>query len=1049
MVKQVVQLHNHTEYSILDGRTRVSELVGRAKELGQPAVAITDHGVMHGVMEFYKKAKNEGIKPIIGVEAYMAAGPMRRRDAKLDRAGSSFHLTLLARNEKGYRNLIKLVTKAHMEGFYYKPRLDLECLSENRDGLLVLSGCLGSEVAQSVKNGDFESAERIIGAYRDIFGVDNYMLEIHDHGMEEQRRVNAWILDAAKRFGLHVVAACDSHYALPSDARSHDALLAIQTGSKLDEGGRFRLDPYGQYYLKSADEMYQTFSGAEWAVENTMAIAEQCVLDLDFSHIQLPEFDIPDGQEENRWLQRKVAAGIKARFDTVTDEVIDRAKMELEIIAKTGYARYFLIVEDYVRHARSQGVMAVPRGSVAGSLCMYALGICDIDPVKYDIMFERFLHEGRKGMPDVDMDFADDRRDDVIAYITEKYGRNRVAHIGTFQTLGTRAVVKDVARVMGVDFGETNRLTRQLPPGSTVASAMETSEVQDAIGDNPVMGEVMQIASQLEGIVRGFGTHAAGMLIAATDLENVVPVQLPNGEKTAVTQWDNNNETAIIESIGLSKFDFLGLANLTVIREACRLIRERKDIDLYGTSGEKLYSQLPLEYGNPLAKRTYDMLASGETTAVFQLESPGMRRALRLVKPTRITDLPAIVALYRPGPMENIPVFAEAKHDRTKTPFFHDSITPLLAETYGVVTYQDQVLLIARKMAGFSWGEVDVLRKGMGKKQASVIAEQEAKFMAGCIRNGYAEETAQKVWDTLSPFAGYGFNKAHAFCYGYVAYITAFLKANFPVEYLCAVLTQEAGNKEKIEEAVVECKRLGLTVCVPDINTSLREFSVIDDATILFGLSAVESLGDAPIRHIVANRPYRSLEKFIMTVSVNSRAATNLIKSGAMDQLGERKSLMELLPKVAEKRKSSVWSQLDLFGGEWEIEIPSVYPATDREKLGWEKEVLGMYISGHPLDHVRAKLARRVSHTSRNLNGEWVTVGGLLVRTKGHYQKNGKAMLFVEMEDPHGKINAIAFASVFEQYRDLLMTDRIVVLTGRLSYRDDEPTVMITKVEEP
>ena len=1041
MVREVVQLHNHSEYSILDGRTRIAELVGAAKGMGQAAVALTDHGNLHGMMEFYRKARSEGIKPILGVELYVTEGPMGRKDAQLDKAGSSFHLTVLAKDEIGYANVLKLVSRAHMDGFYYKPRVDFACLEQHAAGLVVLSGCLGSQVSQRVKNGDFSGAESIIGQYRDVFGAENYFLEVHNHGMEEQKRVNGWLLEAGKRFGLHVVAACDSHYARAADARSHDILLAIQTGSQMDDPKRFRIEPYGQYYLKSADEMYEAFSGAEWVVANTVGVAEMCTVELDHSKVQLPEFEIPGGLTSEAWLQRKVAAGLKARFGQPSDEVIDRAKMELRVINETGYARYFLIVEDYVRHARENGVMAVPRGSVAGSLCMYALGICDIDPVRYDIMFERFLHAERKGMPDVDMDFADDRRDDVIAYVRNKYGTERVAHIGTFQTLGARASVKDVARVLGMDYSETNRLTRSLPPGLTLAEAMETQEMRKAVEDG--YGEVLGLAMELEGLVRGFGTHAAGMLIAATELVDVVPIQLPPGGKgkTAVTQWDNNNTSQVIESIGLSKFDFLGLANLTVIREACRMIRERHGVDLYGQSGEKLYADLPVDFLEPMARRAYDLLAAGETTAVFQLESPGMRRALRMVKPTRITDLPAIVALYRPGPMENIPVFAQAKSNPDMVPFYHDDVTPLLAETYGIVTYQDQVLLIARKLAGFSWGEVDVLRKGMGKKQASVIDEQRSKFLAGCVARGYEEEIAQEIWETMAPFAGYGFNKAHAYCYGYVAYITAFLKANFTIEYLCAVLTQEAGNKEKTIEAVAECKRMGVEVSVPDIHASMAECS-IDGERILLGLSSVGGLGGAGVREILGKRPFKDYRHFLKTTSVSARGVTGLVKSGAMERWGDGNLLLAILPD--ENREQTVWDQIELFPGEYR-RIPQTPPVTKEQRLEWEKEILGVYVSGHPLDAVASVLSR-LTRTTDVQDGERSLVGGMLSKKRMHVQKNGKSMVFFDIEDMYGALPCVMFSHSYAKHADLIEDGTLMVAHGEVRFRDEMPSFIVEQV---
>lgn len=1052
---QVVQLHNHSEYSILDGRSRISELIGRAKELGQPAIALTDHGGMYGTMEFYRQATAAGIKPLLGVEAYVAAGPMRRRDSELDRAGSSTHLTLLAMNAVGFRNLLRLTSKAHLEGFYYRPRIDFDCLVEHGEGLIVLSGCLGSEVASLALEEKYPRAEQVIQKYADAFG-ERYFLEIHDHGLEKQKKVNKWIIGASRKFGIHLVAACDSHYVRKEDAKAHDVLLAIQTGSTLDDPARFKVEPYGEYYLKSADEMYKTFGGVDHAVYNTLAVADMCDVVIDTSKVNLPDFDLPEGHDADSYLEVEVKKGLQTRYgDKLRKHHWTRAKHELDVIKQTGYAKYFLIVQDYVRYARENGVMAVPRGSVAGSLCMHALGVCDIDPVQYGILFERFLHAERKGMPDVDMDFADDRRDDVIRYMTTRYGKESVAHIGTFSTLGARAAVKDVSRVMGVDFDRVNAITRAFPAklDLTIAEARQSDEVRRLIANDSVMNEVLEIAQQIEGLVRSFGTHAAGMLVTSGRMDDVVPVQLPpkNAGTTAVTQWDNNNHTALIESIGLSKFDFLGLANLTIIREACALIKDRHGVDLYGQSGEKLYSHLPTDYKNDMAKRTYDMLAQGETTAVFQLESAGMRRVLRLVKPTRITDLPAVVALFRPGPMENVPTFAAAKHGEISIPKYHPEVDKLLDETYGVVTYQDQVLELARNLAGFTWGEVDILRKGMGKKMPEVIEKQRQKFIDGCVQNGYNQELAQTLWETMSPFAGYGFNKAHAYCYGYVAYITAFLKANFPAEYMCAVLTQEAGNPEKIGEAISECKRLGVSVLPPHIEESNRQFTVVGD-TIRFGLGAIANMGEAAIAAILRARqqsgPFRTLDELIGMVDtgpVNSRVLQNLAKCGALDHLGPRASVLATIPGLLDKKKrtpgSLLWKQIGMFSGAEEmVRVPEL---SLERTLQYEKEVLGMFVSGHPLDSYRKMLEESCTDSSTSLLGRnVVVVGGMVTRTKIHQQKNGKTMMFFEIEDFNGTISCVAFASTYSEYMNALMVGKVIQVEGVVRLREDSPTVV-------
>lgn len=1056
----VVQLHNHSHYSILDGRSRIEEIVSRVKECGQHAVALTDHGVMHGAIEFYRACRAADIKPIVGLEAYMAQASMKRKDSTLDRMGSSSHLTLLAMNETGYRNLLKLTTKAHIEGYYYRPRIDFDCLVGYSEGIFVLSGCMSGSLSEAVLRGDMAEARRLIRVYRDTFG-DRYAIEVHNHGHEKQALLNPVLMSLADEFGIRVVAACDSHYARPEDAESHDVMLAIQTGSTRDDPKRFKINPYGAYYLRSEQEMLRDFSGREDAVRNTLWVAEQCNLTLDFSKVMLPQFQIPDGFTPIEWLRKQVYSGLEWRYKSISDAHISRVEYELSIIEKTGYALYFLIVQDYVRYAREKGIMAVPRGSVAGSLCIYALGICDIDPVKYDIIFERFLHEERKGMPDIDMDFADNRRDDVIRYVTEKYGKDRVAHIGTFQTLGARNAIKDVARVLDVNFATSNHFTSLFPDRIDLLLSQIRNEpkIVQAIADNPVLNEVFSLATQLEGLNRGFGTHAAGMLIADTALDDVVPVQLPPGSntytgQTLVTQYDNNNSSAVIESLGLSKFDFLGLANLTIIKHACAIIKERHNIDLYGESGEKLYSDLPIDYDHPQAKNAYTLLSQGNTTAVFQCESEGMRGVLRMVRPTKIGDVAAVVALYRPGPMANIPVYAEAKHGNADMSYLHPDLKPFLEETYGVVTYQDQVLLIAKNISGFTWGEVDSLRKGMGKKLQSVVDEQRQKFISKSIAKGYDEEVVVSIWETIAPFAGYGFNKAHAMCYGYVAFITAYLKSNYPIEYMTAVLVHEVGNKPKIAEAVVECRRMGVTVHPPSINVSKGMFSIVSvdgQEGISFGLAALQSVGINACASLVACRDrvgsFTSMGHMLTSLSlsdINQRALSMMISAGAMDEWGNRAQLQKFLEdhldtfrKNAKSRQGLQSHFLDEFSGlQAEYAMANIPEFSQSQRLEKEMEAVGMYISGHPLDSVRANLEFFCNFTAASLPGgidEECIVGGMIVKVSQHMTKKGQPMAFVTIQDYTGEINVSIFPSLYEQISSSLTREQFVLFYGKVN----------------
>lgn len=1065
----VVQLHNHSHYSILDGRARVQEMVTRAKELNQSAIALTDHGVMYGAIDFYRACTAAGIKPIIGVEAYIARGSMHRKDPSLDSHGSSWHLTLLAMNEIGYKNLLKLTSKAHVEGFYYRPRIDLDCLADHSEGIFVLSGCMGGQLSDYVLQSNETESRRIIKAYYDIFG-SRYAIEVMWHGHEKQDRLNQGLLNLSKEFGIPAVATCDSHYARPEDARSHDALLAIQTGSTLNDPNRFRVNPFGAYYIQSEQEMRRGFSGREDVVRYSEVIAEQCNLTIEFSKVQLPEFPVPSHHTPSSFLQEQVYTGLKWRYGSISDEAKRRADYELSIIDKTGYSLYFLVVQDYVRYARNGGVMAVPRGSVAGSLCVYALGICDIDPLKYDIMFERFLHAERKGMPDIDMDFADDRRDDVIRYVTERYGKSHVAHVGTFQTMGAKAAVKDVARVMGLSFSTMNVFTKAFPDtlGTTIREACQLPSVQKLISSQPELSEVVDLAVQLEGLNRGFGTHAAGMLITKTDLDDVVPVQLPPeaGKRkqgsTVVTQYDNNNDTAIIEALGLFKFDFLGLSNLSIIRDACALIKTRHNIDLYGDSGELLYATLPVDYENPMARKTYDLLSSGDTEAVFQVESPGMRRVLRLVRPSRLSDLPAIVALYRPGPMEYIPTYADAKHGRRAIYYLHQDLEPILKETYGVVTYQDQVLLIARKIAGFTWGEVDTLRKGMGKKQQDVIDSLREKFVSQSVLRGYDEIVAHDIWEQIAPFAGYGFNKAHAYCYGYVAFITAYLKANYPVEYMATVMTHESDNKDKMSLSVQECHRMGIKVMPPSINISQANFTIatLDGEDIIaFGLSAINGMGAAACSTLISARKskkFSSVSDFLSRVNldtINQRSLTGLVNAGAFDEFGHRAQVAafieQSLDDARDEFKLRQRGQISLFSDEvnsiFSRQMPDVPAFKRNDLLAKEFEALGVYVSEHPLDDVRDQLRWYCNRTSQNIQNEpegEVIVGGLITRVRPHPQKNGKMMAFVTLTDLRGSMDVLLFADAYAHFGKALVEDAKVLIRGHARSRDGEITVI-------
>ncbi len=1061
---EFVHLHVHSEYSLLDGLARIPDLVARAKELGMPALALTDHGAMYGVIDFYSEARSAGIKPIIGSEIYVAPRSLAQREPKLD--DKNYHLTLLARNETGYRNLIKIVSRAHLDGFYYKPRADKELLARHAEGLICLSGCLSGEVARLLQEGQPERAAQVAKWHAEVFGPDGYFLEVQNQSLDGQEALNRQVVELARALDLPLVATNDTHYVRPEDSRAHDVLLCIQTNSTIDQADRMRMGS-AEFYLRSPEEMARAFQGLEESLRNTLRVAEQVELQLDFSRVQLPHFALPAGQTPEGYLRQLCEEGLRQRLGSIPEAYRQRLEYELAIIERTGYPLYFLIVADYVRYARERGILAVPRGSVAGSLCIYALGICDIDPLQFNLGFERFLHEERIGMPDIDMDFADDRREEVIRYVQEKYGRDRVAQIITFGTMAARAAVRDVGRALGMPYGEVDRIAKAIPMGSTIAEALETADLRAMAQENPRVQELLSLAQALEGIARNASTHAAGVVISRDPLDEHVPLQrATRGEEGVVTQW----AWQVIEKVGMLKMDFLGLANLTILDRARQFVEQRHP-------GQRIDLQrLPMDYDDPSGqpRRTYDMLGEGETTAVFQLESGGMRRCLRGLRPNSIFDLMAIVALYRPGPMESIPAFIAAKNGQTPITYLHPDLEPILKETYGICVYQDQVLEIVRAIAGFSWGEADVLRKAMGKKIASLMAEQQEKFVTRTVARGYSREFADKLWAIIAPFAGYGFPKAHAAAYAVGAYQTAFMKANYPAEYMAAVLTSEAGNLPKVAEAVAECRRLGVPVLPPDVNRSGPDFTLEETpegTAIRFGLSAIKNVGHAGEMLIkVRNEagPFRDLADLCRRVDLRQlhrRALESLIKAGAMDSLGERAALLAALDSAMalgqqhQRARQAGQTMLDLFGGEaagdasscTTFTLPAVPPADRKQRLAWEKELIGLYLSEHPLASMARALAGAVTcpttELSEEMAGQTVTVGGFIASMRLIPTRKGDLMAAVELEDLSGTVEVIVFPRAYQAFRDLLKEDTVVLVRGKVDARDEQPKILCESIE--
>ena len=1022
-------LHVHTEYSLLDGMSRMSQLMDRVKELGQEAVAMTDHGALYGAIDFYREATKRGIKPIIGVEAYVAPGSRFGRE----RADASpYHLLMLARNLQGYKNLIALVTKANLEGYYYKPRVDRELLQQHSAGITVLSGCPSSEFHRKIQEGDREGAIEVAKWYREVFD-GHYYLEVQDHGDEKFSRLNPVIADIGRELGIPVVATNDSHYTYPHEAEAHDVLLCIGTNATVDQKERFRFEGHG-YYVKSEEEMLALFpDNPEW-VTNTQLVADECDLELKFDRQLLPEPPVPPGMTSHEYLTKICNEGLRRRFEHVTPELQQRLDYELDVLRQTGFTDYMFVVKEIADFANQRGIRMGVRGSAAASLVLYTLGVTDIDPVANRLVFERFLNIERREMPDVDFDFEDERRDELIRFAYDRYGHDRVAQIITFGTLGAKAAIRDVGRALGLSYAETDRVARLVPNAIhiTLEEALEQSqELKEAVETDPKVRKLYETAKQLEGVARHASTHAAGVVISREPLIEHVPLQRPSrGDEGAIPTTQFAMEQ--VAHIGLLKMDFLGLSNLTILGRAVNLIRE--------TTGHEIDLR-KLPDGDP---KTMEMLGKGETFGVFQLESAGMRRYIQELKPTNIADLCAMVALYRPGPMEHIPRYIKGKHGEIEITYPHPDLADILDETYGVIVYQDQVLLIARKFAGYSLGQADIMRKAMGKKKPEIMAEERGRFIEGAIKNGYTKEEAEAVFDLIEPFAGYAFNKAHSWSYGNLAYQTAWLKANYPVQYMCAVLqlTRNAPDPhERIAAAVAECAKLGIEVLPPDINKSAETFSVErrEDGSlaIRFGLGDVKNVGSAAVEGIIAAResggPYRDIEDFCKRADLsnaNSRAIECLIRAGAFDMFPEGRAtlafnverLMHIARQERERRESGQATMFDLFGTEVDAPMPALeletVPDRREELLAWEKELLGVYLSEHPFRSAAQDLAPYTTHSLSDLSlelvGQVVTVAGMIRRIQARTTRDGRKFYIAEIEDLSGTAEVTVWSDTIE-----------------------------------
>jgi len=1068
-----VHLHVHSEFSLLDGLSRIGEMTRHAAEAGMPALALTDHGAMYGAIPFYQAATAAGIKPIIGVEAYVA--PRRHTDKEPRIDANPYHMVLLAKDLTGYRNLMTLITRAHLDGYYYRPRIDKELLAAHSEGLIGLSGCLSGELLRRLGEGDEKAAERAADEYRSILGEGNYFVEVQDHGVPDQVRLHPQLVELARRMNLPLVATNDTHYTVPEQHDAHDLLLCIQTGANLDTPGRMHFDT-NEFYLKSSDEMRSLFNGElPEAMDNTLRISEMVDLRLEFDQLRLPHFPVPQGETATTWLRKECERGLAARYgEPIPEAVRHRFEYELGIIDRMGYSAYFLIVADFTRFAREQEIMTTCRGSAPGSIVTYSLGITPVDPLEYGLPFERFLNPDRVTMPDIDIDFQDSRRDEVIRYVTEKYGDDRVAQIITFGTLGAKAAIRDVGRAMSLTYAEADRVAKAVPNELNISldRAIETSpQLRELIAGDDRVDKLITVAKQLEGVSRHASTHAAGIVISREPLTEIMPLQRATDGRTTMTQF----EMHACEALGLLKFDFLGLINLTILADAVELIARHRGVTID-------VDNLPLD-----DTRTFELLSTGETTGVFQLEGAGMRRYVKELRPTEVRDLAAMVALFRPGPMANIPSYIRRKHGEEAVTYLHPSLEPALRDTYGIFVYQEDIMTAAIAMADYTGPEADNLCYAIRKKKEKVLHEHEAKFKAGAKRKGISPAIVDQVFAAFEPFARYGFNKAHATCYGLIAYQTAYLKANYPIEFMTAVLNGFRGRAEKVAGVVAECHRLGIEVRAPDVQHSQALFTVETDGNgvpeaIRFGLVAVKNVGEGAIESIVAAREGRSefsdetgeflslddLARRVDLRTVNKRVLESLIKAGALRALGGAGSLLGRLDVALD---TAARHQRDVAAGQGTLFDLFAAPAADgppaslvdgapsvpeedeipqRERLRWEKELLGLYLTEHPLGEITELLPEYVTAYSGDLSEEddqaRVTLGGILQGVRRVITRAGSTMLVANLEDLQGTVEVVVFPKVFADTANAWAEDAVVLISGRVDHRDEEAKLLCEAV---
>ncbi|MFZ3054924.1 MAG: DNA polymerase III subunit alpha [Minisyncoccales bacterium] len=1088
-------LHLHSHYSLLDGLSKIDDIIDKVKELGMDSVALTDHGTMYGVIEFYQKAKAKGIKPIIGCEVYEAERTMDDKTPGLD--GKRFHLILLCKNETGYKNLVKIVTEAHLRGFYYKPRVDLELLEKHADGLIACSACLQGKIPHLLLAGKKEEAEAMALRYEKIFGKGNFYLELQDHpGIPEQKKANNLIIELSKKTGIPLVATNDSHYVNKDDAEAQDILMLINTGADIND--ETRLSMLGDdFSIKSTEEMVESFKDSLEAISNTQKIVEACNLELKLGEFKLPYFDVPEGKTCESYLRELCYLGIENKYNIHTEElknivdsalkgketdiegikdpqlkkVVERMEYELSVINKTGFSGYFLIVQDFVNWAKSNRIVVGPgRGSAGGSIVIFLINITTVDPLKYDLYFQRFLNPDRISPPDIDLDFTDKRREEVIDYVAGKYGRNKVAQIITFGTMAARGSIRDVGRALGYEYSYCDKISKMIPMGFSLEDTLEKiEEFKDIYESDKRAERLIDLALKIEGCARHASTHACGVVISRNTLDDSVPIQHPTqDEKSIVTQY----EMHAVESMGLLKVDFLGLKNLTIIEETLKRI--------YAVHGVNVdMDKIPLD--DP---KTFKLLQSADCIGVFQLESDGMRRYLKQLKPTEIEDIIAMVALYRPGPMQHIPEYIRGKNDANQVKYMHPLLKPILENTHGIPVYQEQIMRIAQDLAGFTLAEADILRKAIGKKIEKLLMEQKDKFVNGMKKKDISERIAIDLWHWIEPFARYSFNKSHAACYAIIAYQTAYLKANYPVEYMAALLTSEGSDLDRISILIEECKKMKIEVLPPDINESFSNFSVVPNKNqIRFGLSAIKNVGYNIVELIINERKqkghFETIEDFVSRVDskvLNKKSLESLTRAGVFDNLGERNQILSNLENLLawsknnQKMKDS--GQRGLFDTGTSASFNAITlnpcePMSEYDKLTWEKELLGLYVSGHPLEKYRGMLEQQTMSIRRiiaDLNGtgagtrspferyiiqgESVTVGGIISSIKKILTKKGDPMMFIKLQDLTDTIEVVVFPSMIEKNPYAFAANKIVSITGKTDMKDGMPKIIANEVEE-